>query len=231
MEKRKRIFALLLALLLLAGCGAGSGKSAGPVPLTEEEIARVNEALLPYRVENGLGRSTEVSCFFTSRYDSVEDLDFEQFMRYFPSSELVLAQDEEEFAALAALPEFHWEGLVSPDGRPLSPDDLPVPTHRIREEAVNAALSKWAGITLDDIADKSGVLYLEDYHAFYTFTSDFGPGVFSCAGGEADVDTARLWSDRSNSPGQGLLTLERHDGNWHIRSFQAVSADFGNAVS
>ena len=104
-------------------------------------------------------------------------------------------------------------------------DLLPVPVHRIREEDVNAALTKWAGITLDDISSKNGAPYLEDYHAFYTFTSDFGPGQFICTSGEVKGDTARLWSGSTGeSKTQNLLTLVEKDGNWLISSFQNLPA-------
>ncbi len=56
----------------------------------------------------------------------------------------------------------------------------------------------------------------------YTFTSDFGPGSFTCTGGEVKGDTVRLWSEASGEGGRNLLTLEREDGNWYIRSFQKV---------
>jgi len=213
----KHVFPMLLALALLTGCGSREKQPpAGAVPLTEEEIAQVNEAM-NVRTGDGAAYCTEKSCFFTSYYDRVEELDFEEFLCYFPSSDDVGDTDAEEFAALAALPEFYW-------GNARLPSDLPVPTHRIPEEKVSAALAKWAGITLEDIADKSGTFYLEDYRAFYTFTSDFGPGVFNCAGGEVEGDSARLWSAAGNGS-RDLLTLERRDGNWYIRSFQSVSLD------
>ena len=49
--------------------------------------------------------------------------------------------------------------------------------------AYHDALERYAGITAAELADTSGVPYLEEYDAWYTFTSDFGPGKFLCAGG------------------------------------------------
>lgn len=57
MKNGKRVFALLLALLLLTGCGGKGGRSAGPVPLTEEEIALVNEALASVQFAESKGSS------------------------------------------------------------------------------------------------------------------------------------------------------------------------------
>lgn len=126
---------------------------------------------------------------------------------------------------LLALPDCPFMGVPAEDGETVTVEMLPVPVHRIREEAVNAVLAKWADITLDDIADKTGTLYLEDYHAFYTFTSDFAAGVFSCAEGEVEGGTARLWSESHGGGSRSLLTLKQKDGNWYISSFQPVLPD------
>lgn len=221
MKYWKQFFCLLLTLTLLTGCSIQkTERLSDTVPLTEEEIAWVNETLSSTREDNGTIYSTEVSCFFTSYYDRVEELDFKNFLLHFPSSEYI--EDNDEFAALAALPEFPWKEMM-PDGQPVSADMLPVPIHRIREEAVDTVLTKWAGITLNDISNKSGVLYLEDYHTFYTFTSDFGSGWFVCTEGEVEGDTARLWSNPNNERGgRNLLTLVQKDGNWYIYSFQTI---------
>lgn len=242
MKYCKPILTLMLALALLSGCGVKEPEEAPvdrttpqdtseesaestdqAVPLTEEEIARVNEAFSSLRQEDGVVWASEVSCFFTSRYDKASELDLEAFLKYFPTDELVQAEDVEEFAALMALPDCPFMGAPAEDGETVTVDMLPVPVHRIREEAVNAVLAKWADITLDDIADKTGTLYLEDYHAFYTFTSDFAAGVFSCAEGEVEGGTARLWSERHGDGSRSLLTLEQRDGNWYISSFQTVA--------
>lgn len=221
MKYWKQFFCLLLTLTLLIGCGnKETERLIKAVPLSKEEIEQVNKALSAIQEDNGTTYSTEVSCFFTSYYDKVEELDFKNFLLYFPSSEYI--ESNEEFSALADLPEFPWKGMMA-NNQPVSSDMLPVPIRRISEEAVDAVLTKWAGITQNDIANKSGVLYLEDHHAFYTFTSDFGPGQFICTGGEVKGNTARLWSD-SNNEGESrdLLTLEQKDGNWYIHSFQTV---------
>ncbi len=184
----------------------------------------MNEALASTEVKNGTNYATEASCFFTSYYDRVEELNFEAFLRYFPTpdEEFLGDEDAEEFAALAALPGFPFGELLT-DGQAPSALNLPVPVHRIREDVLNAALTKWAGITAEDIDDRSGPLYLDSYHSFYTFTSDFGPGAFVCVGGEVEGNIARLWSEPGGeSPSRNQLTLEQRDGNWYIRSFQSI---------
>ena len=88
----------------------------------------------------------------------------------------------------------------------------------------DATLEEWAGITTEDLRSTDGVLYLEAYDAYYTFTSDFGPGVFLCTGGESDGETARLWTETGEDGSREELVLQRDGEDWHIRSFQTVQA-------
>lgn len=234
--KKTSAAALLVAAGLLAGVTTVFATSAAPGsgarPLTEKEIARVNEAFAPIVTEPAegggtVGHANEVSCFFTSLYDDPRQLDFQEFLRYFPSDECLTDADTEEFAALSALPDF----IFKDSAQTLTPETMLVPVHRIREENINAALEKWAGITLDDIADKSGVCYLPEYGSYYTFTSDFGPGVFNCSGGEVNGDTARLWSEPGALREGCVLTLERRGGRWLIRSHQDAGVLAGTYLS
>ena len=82
-----------------------------------------------------------------------------------------------------------------------------------------------AGIPAAELADTSGVPYLEEYDAWYTFTSDFGPGKFLCAGGEVDeaAGTARLWTEPREDGGRAELALQRDGESWHIRSHRIVN--------
>ena len=91
--------------------------------------------------------------------------------------------------------------------------------------AYHDALERYAGITAAELADTSGVPYLEEYDAWYTFTSDFGPGMFVCAGGEVDeaAGTARLWTEPREDGGRAELALQRDGESWHIRSHRIVN--------
>ena len=234
---KKRMFFLLAALVLaglLTACGpeAPAPTEATPPPetspaqteaaaraLTQEEVAAVNEAFSSTRQEGNTVWSTPVSGFFTSYYDDVTRLDFADFLRYFPDDGVLEDADQEEFAALAALPGFPWNNESTTVERNL-PSDLPVPVHRITRASVDAALERYAGITTADLADTSGTLYLEEYDAWYTFTSDFGPGMFVCAGGQVDeaAGTALLWSEPWANGHRAELTLQKDGENWHIRA-------------
>ena len=181
--------------------------SEGPRALSQEEIDQVNEAFASWTEENGVTIATPVSGFFTSYYDDVTRLDFAAFLQYFPDDGTLSAGDEAEAAALAALPGYPWG---------ISPGSVPI--HRITRASVDAALERYAGITSANLADTSGVPYLEDYDAWYTFTSDFGPGTFQCAGGQVEGDTALLWTADREDGCRTELTLQKDGENWHIRA-------------
>ena len=222
---KKRMFSLLAALalaLLLTACGPEAPAPVDTTPppetspaseparaLTQEEVAAVNEAFASWTEENGVTIATPVSGFFTSYYDDVTRLDFAAFLQYFPDDGTLSAGDEAEAAALAALPGYPWG---------ISPGSVPI--HRITRASVDAALERYAGITSANLADTSGVPYLEDYDAWYTFTSDFGPGMFVCAGGQVDeaAGTALLWSEPWANGHRAELTLQKDGENWHIRA-------------
>ena len=230
--KRALCSLLLLPALLLSGCASQDPAEPTPTPpaaapspsvvelpaagrpLTEEEIAQVNEAFLSHMERDGVTYATPVSGFFTSYYDDVTQLDFFDFLYYFPGDGTLGEEDQAEYAALAALPGYPWD--ISPGS---------VPTHRITRASVDEALERYAGITAAELADTSGVPYLEEYDAWYTFTSDFGPGTFACAGGEVDeaAGTALLWTEPREDGGRAELALQRDGESWHIRSHRIVN--------
>lgn len=230
MRRRQWLLALLLGLLVLAGCGQKTtqpspeeptppaAENAAPVEtpeesepaeavpdaLTAEEIARVNEAFAGTYEKDGVLYATQVSCFFTSYYRRPEDLNLTEFLWYFTPGEGVT--DEAEFQALKRAEGWHF-------GAEIEREDMPVPISKIRREDVDACLMKYAGITTADMAGNSPPIYLEEYDAYYVFTSDFGPGMFVCQSGvREDENTVRL-----TGPGSELV-LEQRNGTWYIVS-------------
>lgn len=198
-------------------------------PLTAEELARADEAFNCY-AHAGNEKALELGCFFTSTYEDVTELDFEAFLRYyFTDSHDLTDEDQEEFQALAALPDFHW------DAEDLErwgnvPSGLPVPVHRISGAAVNKTLETYAGITAADLKNTDGILYLPDYDSYYNFTSDYGPGFFQPAEGVRDGDTVRLRSEPVWADGGEViqeLKLREEDGRWLIQSFTRRSVENG----
>lgn len=70
-----------------------------------------------------------------------------------------------------------------------------MPIRRVPRDQVDAFLEACTGITTADLtapwAEKA-FIYLEEYDAYYNFTSDFGPGWFECGEGVRDGDIVRL---------------------------------------
>lgn len=191
------------------------GRSPG-TPLTAEQIEKAKEALssVIYDRQDNIIGVNPISCFFTSYYDDVRELDFEEFLAYFTGDGSTV--DEEEFAALKELDNFLFRGEVS------TLSDMPVPVHRYPRRLVDMVLKEYAGITTEDL-DTSGVEYLPEYDAYYNYTSDFGPGTFTCTRGEIMGDIVRLYDEESPS-GTDILTLRKDGEVYRIVSFQFVEA-------
>lgn len=156
--------------------------------LTQEEIDRVNDTFSPILFDkqgNPIGTNIW-SCFFTSYYADVRDMNFAEFLAYFLGDGSVV--DDAEFAILKEQKDFLFYGEVS------SLADMPVPVHRYPVRMINLILKEYAGITVDDL-DTADVNYLSEYDAFYNYTSDAGHGMFTCTRGEIDGDIVRLYEE------------------------------------
>lgn len=188
------------------------------VTLSEEELAQFSEIF--YTVQANVNYFLPVNGFFNSYYDDVTELDFVEFLRYYPDDGCLEEEDAAEFEALSGLPDFPWKAEHF-EKETITVNDLPTPTHRILRSSVDETLQKYAGITTSDLKNIEGVLYLPEYDAYYNFTSDFGPGLFRCVGGKRDGNTIRLWSDiYSYDSSRGILTLQEADGTFYIKSLQ-----------
>ena len=107
-----------------------------------------------------------------------------------------------------------FEALKSLENWPFAAETLenmPVPIHKFTSQVIDGALLEYMGITLSDLEDvRRDVLpYLSEYDAYYTFTSDFGPGTFSCTTGERQADIIRFYGD-----GSTLVLREAGDGKY-----------------
>ena len=187
--------------------------------LTEEEIASLNELLAPivYDKQGGIIGASPWSCFFTSYYRDVRALDFEKFMRYFPGDGSTASAEE-------------FELLKGTEGWPFSQEDtldtIPVPIHKYPARLVDAILLEYAGITTAEV-DTSGVAYLEEYDAYYNYTSDFGAASFHCTSGERVGDILYLYSETEQ--GTTRLTLREAGNSYHVLALQPVVT--GEAVA
>ena len=184
--------------------------------LTESELETFRQAFEPLTYnENGdpVGVNP-VSCFFSSDYGSVRELDFAEFLRYFPGGG---AADEAEFTALKALDGWPFRNVERLD-------EMPVPITRIPAAGVDETLTRYAGITAADLTNTAGTFYLKDYDAYYVYTSDFGPGTFAPVSGERIADRIYLYGGGENGSSR-VLTLRTTDGGgWQIVSFLTLDA-------
>lgn len=180
--------------------------------LTQEELAAYNAVMDPaVRDESGDIVDFHIqpfSYFFSSYYENVRNLNFEEFIRYFPDSGQAT---EAEFEALKKLDDWPFKRVARME-------DMPVPIHRHTVSSINEVLTRWGGITTSDL-DTSGVCYLEEYDAYYTYTSDFNMFYFIAESGEQVGNYVYLRKSVENG-NIAVLTLRLMPGTdeWQIVS-------------
>ena len=182
--------------------------------LTQEELAAYNAVMDPaVRDESGDIVDFHIqpfSYFFSSYYENVRNLNFEEFIRYFPDSGQAT---EAEFEALKKLDDWPFKRVARME-------DMPVPIHRHTISSINEVLTRWGGITTSNL-DTSGVCYLEEYDAYYTFTSDFNMFYFIAESGEQVGNYVYLRKSVENG-NIAVLTLHLTAGTdeWQVVSHQ-----------
>ena len=180
--------------------------------LTQEELAAYNAVMDPaVRDESGDIVDFHIqpfSYFFSSYYKNVRNLNFEEFIRYFPDSGQAT---EAEFEALKKLDDWPFKRVARME-------DMPVPIHRHTVSSINEVLTRWGGITTSNL-DTSGVCYLEEYDAYYTYTSDFNMFYFIAESGEQVGNYVYLRKSVENG-NIAVLTLRLVPGTdeWQIVS-------------
>lgn len=156
------------------------------------------------RENGGATRASEISCFFSCTWSSPEEIDLAAFLRYCPLREQLLDENSEEAQAVIAAAEENVFAVT--------------PVWRYPKEAVSSLLRKYTGITVEDLLSREGVLYLEEYDAFYNFTSDWGPGRFLCTGGERTGNQIVLWGE-GNGGTAGILTIREEKDTYFFESY------------
>jgi hypothetical protein len=181
--------------------------------ITDELIKEINILLQPYFTDTDQTMMVNpISCFFTSNYSDTKDIHLTEFLRYAPIRESM--DNAQEFDLLKVHPNWPFAAHLSLKG-------MPVPIHRYKREAVEALFLNYAGIGLDELTGVGfdEVIYLEATDAYYNYTSDFGPGLFICEGGEVKGDTIRLFG-KSNGNAAPVLTLIQNEGRYVIKAFE-----------
>ena len=196
------VFVLLLLAISLAGCGN---------KLSQREIEQAN---LAFSSDADDGTASEISCFFTCYYSDPREIDLWKFLQYCPNHVRLTYGDEQEFFDWLEASDSYLEGVSWQ-----SPEEYFVPVWRYNRESVSALLTKYAGITADDLNSWGEALYMEKYDSFYNCTSDYGPGRFECVGGEKDGEIIHFWSETDKEGMRDTLTVEKVEGTYLIRSF------------
>ena len=192
-------------------------------PLTAEELdwfERYTESTWTrYDETNGgfISGATPVSCFFTSQYQDPRDMAAEEFLYYCPDQGVLATGDEEEFRMVQE--KLDWR--IGEDNHLATVDEMPVPCHRLPRSYINEILTKYAGITVEEMHTDwmKEAFYIPETDCFYTFSSDFGPGIFIPRYGEKNGDIVTLWEAPSAENGTSdKLVLQKSGENWQIRS-------------
>lgn len=174
-------------------------------------IENINYLLQPYFPNNEFIDVNPLSCFFTSYYKDIGEIDLAEFLRYFPYGEVP-----------NELPEF--EELKKLENWPFRDDitfsDMMVPIHRYKNEAVQDVFTQYTGITLDELTGVGldEVFYLESTNAYYNYTSDFGPGVFKCKEIKVEEGIIKLYGDTRKGT-YPILTIAKIGDKYVIQSF------------
>ena len=157
------------------------------------------------------------SYLLTSYYGNVRDLNFAEFLRYFPQDGSI--SDEAEFEALKNLDSWPFKQAESME-------QMPVPIHKISAASVNEVLRAYGGITAADLSNTDGVFYLKDYDAYYTYTSDFGFSSFTAESGQQVENYVYLYGNL-NDRNRSVLTLRLTPGTdgWQIMSYLPLDSD------
>ena len=206
----KTFFVVLIMVILVAAIIIGLTTNSiklektAEIKLTKEQIAQANEALGPFVNGEDGQQVNPLSHFFTSYYEKPEYINLDNMLYIFPSETNIT---KEEFEALKAHEK--W-----PFGKDAEMDTIPVPIHRISADSVDAALKQYMNISLEDVVEKEpeSLIFLEEYNAFYNFTSDFAAGFFKCVSGEIKDDTIILYRENA------VLTLRKIDDRYIIVS-------------
>ena len=157
------------------------------------------------------------SYLLTSYYGNVRNLNFAEFLRYFPQDGSI--SDEAEFEALKNLDSWPFKHAESME-------QMPVPIHKISAASVNEVLRAYGGITAADLSNTDGVFYLKDYDAYYTYTSDFGFSSFAAESGQQVENYVYLYGNH-NDRNRSVLTLRLTPGTdtWQIMSYLPLDSD------
>lgn len=179
--------------------------------LTQSELQQINEAFTPIIPDGNDPEKSQINpmaFFFMSYYEEPEEMELDSFLRYFYNETLSdeKEEDQKEYEEIKTLPNFPFNEE--------SMKDIPVPIKRIDANQVDAILKKYMNRSLVDMKRRNDVIYSEKYHAFYSYSSDFGIGTFQCNYGTIEGDRVILEGKHA------ILTLHNDGKQCTILSFK-----------
>lgn len=188
-------------------------ENATPRALKAGEIEKINFAMMQLLPRDSAGKKhivNPVCHFFSSLYHQAEELDFSEFLWYFPGEEISDEREEDvqQFEVLKKQPNFPFT-----TANKLSETVSPI--RRVKRASVDEILTYYTGITVKQLKNQENVFYLKEYDSYYVYSSDFGVGYFNCASGEVAEDGIQLKSVEGIT-----LKLEYRDGRYLIRSHE-----------
>ena len=187
--------------------------------LFQEQLDQINQAFgFDFSVPLDEITPSELSGFLASSYRDPTQINLKNFLECCPLAEVLEDSDAEEFQAVLA--KSSWRDVRDYQ----LPSELPVPVKRYPREKVSDLLIKYADVSVEEL-DWKDVLYLEEYDAFYNFTSDQAFGSFNCAGGQIrdGGNSILLWSFPSPSDDTRFeLKLQKVNDRYYIRSYYAA---------
>ncbi len=186
------------------------------MPLSKEQIEEIREwgACLK-ETDNGI-TSTEISCFFTSEYTDPRDIAASLFIEYCPAPKVLGEEDQAEFELVQKA----MNKLDGSDQPIFEITKYPVPCKRLPREYLNSILKEYAGITVEEMNTNwfETAIYVPETDSFYSFSSDFAPGIFNVTYGviDKDKDTVTLWETPDYENKAHILKLEKSGDKWLI---------------
>lgn len=164
------------------------------------------------------GNPNALHCIINSEFSKPEDMDLLMFLRHFPYREEMSAEEKTDLENSNIWT--HDRGV----------DDLPFPTTKTSRKKADEILIRYLGITTDDLNNGSDIDYLEKYDSYYTYFSDYGPGMFTCIKGFKKDHKVYLFGEAGGAgffnlddyTGMAKLTLYEAGDGYMIEAFEAV---------
>ena len=190
--------------------------------LSQETLDRLAEMFEP---EISMGNNASafnpntLFCYFSSEYDKPEEMDLEQFLRYYPAFSECFEWTEEQEKKL--LDSVVWKQTFGD----MKMIDTPTPVRLFDPQELNKGLEYYAGIRIQDIPTWQEGRYVPEIDRYLNTTSDAGGAIFVPAAGSKENGKVVLQSAPDGEGSESVLTLQEKDGRYRILSYRIKKAE------